>query len=983
MTNIYLTPSFIESRRQQYAEKGVTDGDLAEYISTKVPEFSTKYSALKQQYGDNPELATRFLDYNAYGTDSPVERYIPQQETAGVPEQQQEGFDFFGTAKNAAKSALPIGLQTGVKNAQGLIQSDLGQEAGQSLDQFTDFMSTPFSSALGGGAELLGQVTGSEGLEERGRAFQEKAFRDIPQNFEGFTDVMRFVGPVSVGIGTAPVSGPVVSMAGLPAAGKAIAASGAAGFTASAAENIGDIGAGDEEMTMDMVFKQAAKEGAIDATIDALFLGAASAYKIGKPVLHARRLRKASQGTKDVAAEIVQGKTKDINAATKALSELDVSDINTYDDLHDAIKTQIVAKAGVQDDVFDAFTETRLLDDFSKTVGKGKNKITDNVVSRSLDNLEELYTKSARFEDVARIQDLRDTAMSEGLTVKQINRIAREYGSDFRTFSKGGEPLTSVNAAMHETTRTALKNTARDMVPDSTVVKSMDEAMSNLYRTEANVAKMKEAVNKLGQRIKKRTVMEKLGRAIFNTIDAATGRLTSGFIQAGFPRGQGLKTLNALELEDLLSKNLTKLQKLDNLATSLDDTVRLEQAALRLARELEQQAAQSKSLARSFPNLTPEEIQRLTPEERLTGLIGGGGDDAAIATTNIQGDSVELLLAKKATKTEMSNGSMRQRVMANLPEKEGYDVVYKGFPKEDAGFYYTRNLDDVPLSQLSPQGVEDAARGQQILDAGGSIDDAARAGGRVDADGIFSKWSFEGGDSKDAFVRHIAYPSGSVGEKLDMLGGLFKKGDLPDNANELFKKMYNPTPQEISMGKTYGINLPDADEAFDTLKKNPDFYKQATSNLDNTPSFSSPAKVGKTADLTSSIQKAKASGQSFDDLLEEARKYDNVDDFISAVKPNNPYRKLVDDIDAKLREISIKKGHKSTLDVPREITSLPEYQELIKQREPLVRAMQTVNKSLSKKRIKLDAKTSQEIRQGIIDDEQLIEIYNMSFNNPS
>ena len=86
--------------------------------------------------------------------------------------------------------------------------------------------------------------------------------------------------------------------------------------------------------------------------------------------------------------------------------------------------------------------------------------------------------------------------------------------------------------------------------------------MTNLYTLQGTAQKMEAAVLKLENKIKKRGLLEKIGRSLGRTVDVVTGGSLRGFLTSFLPSNIGNKVLNSLDLQNLLSKNLTKLEKL-------------------------------------------------------------------------------------------------------------------------------------------------------------------------------------------------------------------------------------------------------------------------------------------------------------------------------------------------------------------------------------------------------------------------------------
>jgi hypothetical protein len=210
---------------------------------------------------------------------------------------------------------------------------------------------------------------------------------------------------------------------------------------------------------------------------------------------------------------------------------------------------------------------TYKLSNFDKEIRSGNTVIRTNPVSDALTQLKELYKKTNAPEDLARITELSTKAKKYNLNLKDVNDLAREYNTEFgsKAFSKTGDPLTSVNAQNFENTRTAIKQAVRDELPNTTS-KIIDSEMSDLLSTRKLTSKMIEQTNKLQQKVLERGILEKVGRTAGGALDIVTGGALKGLIEKFLSRGTGLKTLNALDLEALLNKNLQKLTKLNKLA---------------------------------------------------------------------------------------------------------------------------------------------------------------------------------------------------------------------------------------------------------------------------------------------------------------------------------------------------------------------------------------------------------------------------------
>jgi hypothetical protein len=246
----------------------------------------------------------------------------------------------------------------------------------------------------------------------------------------------------------------------------------------------------------------------------------------------------------------------------KAFSNLDVKDVKNYKDLSTKANSKIKLLSESLDDALD--TNKNLFKGESLLLTKDINgqPIKANFVDSALTQLENLYLKIEDPFNAEQIRQLKQKANTEGLTIREINKLARDYGNEFKqkAFSKNGEPLTSVTAQGVENTRSGLKDTARNLFGDD-VFNRVDDELSSLINLRKTSDKMQKKVETLKNRIKERSLGEKLGRLIFKATDLLTLGTVGGFTRAILPRGQGLKVMNALDLEATLQKNL---QQLDN-----------------------------------------------------------------------------------------------------------------------------------------------------------------------------------------------------------------------------------------------------------------------------------------------------------------------------------------------------------------------------------------------------------------------------------
>lgn len=297
--------------------------------------------------------------------------------------------------------------------------------------------------------------------------------------------------------------------------------------------------------------------------------------KVTDKVIDAKRaanIAKATEEIDDVVGRIVQGKTDDILKAKKALSSIDTTGVKTYADLGDKIDDGVDALAGKVDDLLEtqgAKVGSLKSNQLVTATKVGKETIKQNFVDDAINQLDELYTSIKDAPAKAEITLLKNKLKKDGLTLKELNDLARRYGSEFgrKAFSKLGDPLTSVNAQAFENTRKGIKKVVRGLMPDETV-KMLDERMSNLINTNTLVKNMEERVNALYQKAQKRGVLEQVARKAADVVDLATFHTLSGFVSRMLPSNVGLKVMNSIDLENALSKNL---KRLDNLLKVTND----------------------------------------------------------------------------------------------------------------------------------------------------------------------------------------------------------------------------------------------------------------------------------------------------------------------------------------------------------------------------------------------------------------------------
>lgn len=347
----------------------------------------------------------------------------------------------------------------------------------------------------------------------------------------------------------------------------------------------------------------------------------------------------------EAVGQVLQGKTKDIKAGLQSIANLDTSKVKTFKDLENVITDKIKELAGKVDvDLLADKTVKKLKDLKVVTKTASGAKVVSQPVKRALDQLLELYNKIGDDLQLAELKEFISKAKKTGLTSKEINDLARKYGQEFgeKAFSKLGEPLTSVNAKLFENTRKSLKDIARNTIKGD-VAKQADELMSKLYNTKNLISKNVEAVAKLRQKIRDRGLFEKVGYSLAKYADVLSGGTIRGIMGGLLPRGVGYKTLNALDLEKHLKKNLEVIQKA--IKSKSDDEIN---------------------------QLLKQEVPKILKSKDVSNFITKAYKEAPLAKTEI--DNIASKIAKKYNGTLASAPLKKQeKVIFNIKNKYAGD----------------------------------------------------------------------------------------------------------------------------------------------------------------------------------------------------------------------------------------------------------------------------------------------------------------------
>lgn len=288
----------------------------------------------------------------------------------------------------------------------------------------------------------------------------------------------------------------------------------------------------------------------------------------------AKRATKAVKEIDSLAGKISQGAPEDIATFKKAVSNIEVKGVKTYKQLKDRISEKVSTLANKLDEVISKNPTTRTLANLGTVINTPTGKVQTNYVTDALAQLEQYFTKTNNLAGQAQVKGLLSKGNTSGLTIKEINDIARLHGRELSGFNANGELASGLSRQGAENTRAGLKRVARDLYGDK-IFQEVDGEIASLISARDLVEKMETSVNKLKQKIMPRNLGQRAGRLAFQVANLFSFGGLKGFLEAALiPRGQGFKTLNAIDLEKFLSKNLKKMETLMDANLPENDLVR-------------------------------------------------------------------------------------------------------------------------------------------------------------------------------------------------------------------------------------------------------------------------------------------------------------------------------------------------------------------------------------------------------------------------
>lgn len=267
---------------------------------------------------------------------------------------------------------------------------------------------------------------------------------------------------------------------------------------------------------------------------------------------------KPSLTPEEATGQIIQGTPEDVAAAQRTFKSIDTSGVKTYADLKAKVDSQIKPLATEVDKELSKNTEGKSIKSYTQTVGAGKSAVKVNYVEKAIDDLNNYYTKTGDAQGLSDMKALVNKAKINGLTLKDINDLARTHGSTINAFNANGEAASGLTKQAAENTRMGLKNIARQGLGGA-AAKALDAKLSDLYDTQALIDKMVKKVNASAQSTPKVGAIPKALGKVIKTVDTVAG---SPLKAIGKTMGIGVNTtsMTPLEIESSLAKNLDILR---------------------------------------------------------------------------------------------------------------------------------------------------------------------------------------------------------------------------------------------------------------------------------------------------------------------------------------------------------------------------------------------------------------------------------------
>ena len=461
-------------------------------------------------------------------------------------------------ASSTAGGKSPWTVQNGtVPGADAVIQ-----DVGQAAKETNNALNAPWSpigwvtDLIGGATKVIG--SGLDAIDNTVAPAIGTALRNMigAQNADNIGS--GIVGAVNSPFGQKAISEYTPALKDVGAVGNVAQLAGTTVAAGQVASGMGDIG-----NIPSVKAALGTAKGAVGAATDAV---------TGLPSTIKTRIVGTPPTAPDLVGKITQGTGSDIPVAQRALSSIDTSGVKTFSDLSSQLDSTIKSNTASVDTELGKNTNTFTPEDTTKTIDNGTpNPIQSNPVQDAIDQLKTFYQKTNDTSALADITKLETKYQSgNGLTLQDINNLAREHGSELNGYNANGELASGLSRQAAENTRTALKDFVRTtnagLNNGTDPTAGIDKNTSDLIKTKGMVDEMTQKVEQLENKIKSYSPLQRLGRFAGKAVNMFSGGMVKGFLRSvmGIGGDQGT-SMNALDLQNSLAKNLQLLDKLNSM----------------------------------------------------------------------------------------------------------------------------------------------------------------------------------------------------------------------------------------------------------------------------------------------------------------------------------------------------------------------------------------------------------------------------------
>ena len=305
----------------------------------------------------------------------------------------------------------------------------------------------------------------------------------------------------------------------------------------------------------------------------------------------------APKTAEGVANQILQPTASEISnmpTATKGLTSIDTTGVKNYSDLGDRIDEAIKTEKASVDTTLGQNNGLYKPEDIVKTVPVSGNvpatdetgapimnkdgtpqmtsapSLTTDPVSDGLHQLQQFYDKTGDTTNLARVNGLiNDYENGDGLSLKQLNNIAREHGTELTGYNVNGDPALGPTKQAYENTRTGIKSVVRDLNGPNDTTAASDQKIHQLIKAKDMVGDMVNKVKVLESKLQNYGLLQRFGRFGAKAFNLFTGGVVKGFLQSiqGMGSMQGVTSEGSLmdtaQLQKALAGNLKLLQQLN------------------------------------------------------------------------------------------------------------------------------------------------------------------------------------------------------------------------------------------------------------------------------------------------------------------------------------------------------------------------------------------------------------------------------------